>query len=357
MTVTAYCSVVIPIYNEAEVLPVLYQRLTSTLERMGEPYEIIFVDDGSTDDSSELLRRLRTQDSRVKVVSFSRNFGHQIAITAGLDYSSGDPVIVMDGDLQDPPEVIPELMKSWRAGNQIVFAVRARRTGESLFKRATAAVFYRILRRLTTTDIPLDAGDFRLMGRVAVEALRPLRERNRFVRGLVGWIGFRHTSIRYTRDDRYAGVTKYPLGKMIRFGLNGIFSFSFLPLQLATYLGFSVSLISFVYLAYAVWLKLFTSQVVQGWASVIVAVLFMGGVQLVSLGIIGEYIGRIYEEVKQRPLYLVESVSGFEEALDTGDGAPGQSLAAQARTPRRPFTAKAGPPRTAESPGNPVRDP
>src|SRR5215216_5362513 len=189
-----YYSVVIPIYNEAQVLLALYQRLTSVLQGLGEPYEIIFVNDGSTDDSPSLLARLRSQDPRVKVVTFSRNFGHQIAITAGLDYSSGDPVIVMDGDLQDPPEVIPQLIAQWQAGNDVVFAVRASRDGEGLFKRMTASLFYRILRRLTTTQIPVDAGDFRLIGRVAVEALKPIRERNRFVRGLVGWIGFGHAS-------------------------------------------------------------------------------------------------------------------------------------------------------------------
>jgi dolichol-phosphate mannosyltransferase len=313
---TSYYSVVVPIHNEAEVLPMLYQRLTKVMEELGEPYEIIFVDDGSTDESPKLLVELRAQDARVKVVSFSRNFGHQIAITAGLDYSSGDSVIVMDGDLQDPPEVIPQLIAQRQAGNDIVFAVRASRDSESFFKRLTASLFYRILRRLTTTEIPVDAGDFRLMSRVAVEALKPIRERNRFVRGLVGWIGFRHTSIKYRRDSRYAGVTKYPLTKMVRFALNGIFSFSFLPLQVATYVGFGVSLISFIYLVYAVWLKLFTDTVVQGWASVIVAVLFMGGVQLVSLGVIGEYIGRIYEEVKQRPLYLVDTLAGFEKASE-----------------------------------------
>jgi glycosyltransferase involved in cell wall biosynthesis len=320
-------SVVIPIYNEAEVLPTLHNRLTTVMEGLGQPYEVIFVDDGSTDGSPRLLLDLRAQDPRVKVVSFSRNFGHQIAITAGLDYSSGDAVVVMDGDLQDPPEVIPQLAAEWRAGHDVVFAVRASRNGEGLFKRATAALFYRLLRRLTTTQIPVDAGDFRLLSRAAVEALKPLRERNRFVRGLVGWIGYRCTSITYVRDSRYAGATKYPLAKMLRFGLNGIFSFSFLPLQAATLLGFAVSLISFIYLAYAVWLKLFTTRVVQGWASVIVAVLFMGGVQLVSIGIIGEYIGRIYEEVKQRPLYLVDTLAGFDEVPDKRDSAyPGFPL-------------------------------
>lgn len=207
--------------------------------------------------------------------------------------------------------------------------MRADRNGDAFFKRITASLFYRILGRLTTTQIPVDAGDFRLMSRVAVEALKPIRERNRFVRGLVGWIGFRHTSIRYVRDSRFAGTTKYPLTKMIQFALNGIFSFSLLPLQLATYLGLTVSLISFIYLAYAVWLKVFTTRAVQGWASVIVAVLFMGGVQLVSLGIVGEYIGRIYEEVKQRPLYLVDSLAGFEKVSPQSEAAPPYSAVAR----------------------------
>ena len=306
-------SLVIPLYNEADVLPTLYRRLTRVMEDLGKPYEIIFVNDGSTDASPKLLWELRAQDSRVKLVSMSRNFGHQIAITAGLDYSSGEAVVVMDGDLQDPPEVIPQLIAQWRAGYDIVFAVRDSRRGEGVFKRSTASLFYRLLRHLTATEIPLDAGDFRLMSRRAVEAIKPIRERNRFVRGLVGWIGFRRTSVTFVRDIRHAGETKYPLRKMARFALDGIISFSFAPLQLATYLGFAVSLLSFIYIVYALGLKLFTDRVVQGWTSVIVAVLFMGGVQLISLGVIGEYIGRIYEEVKQRPLYLVDKLAGFEK--------------------------------------------
>jgi glycosyltransferase involved in cell wall biosynthesis len=304
------------------VLPVLYQRLARVLQQLGEPYEMIFVNDGSTDESARLLVNLRSQDAGVKVVTFSRNFGHQIAITAGLDHSSGDAVIVLDGDLQDPPEVIPQLIEKWQAGNDVVFAVRTSRDGESVFKRATASLFYRILRRLTTTQIPVDAGDFRLMSRAAVKALKSIRERNRFVRGLVGWIGFHHASIEYARDSRYAGATKYPIAKMIGFALNGVFSFSIRPLQMATYLGFGVSLLSFIYLVYAIWLKLFTNQVVQGWASVMVAVLFVGGVQLISLGVMGEYIGRIHEEVKQRPLYLVDSLEGFDAIPEKASSAP-----------------------------------
>jgi glycosyltransferase involved in cell wall biosynthesis len=308
-----FYSIVIPVYNEAEVLPSLYDRLTRVMEGLVESYEIIFVNDGSQDDSSLLLRDFRARDERVKFLSFSRNFGHQIAITAGLDYSSGQAAVVMDADLQDPPEVIPQLIEQWRKGYDIVFAVRAKRQGEGLFKRATAAIFYRLFRHMTATQIPLDAGDYRLMSRRAVEALQSIRERNRFIRGLAGWIGFRQTSVTFVRDVRQAGETKYPLKKMMRFALNGLLSFSLVPLQLASYLGFLISSIGFFYIVYAIGLKLFTDRVVLGWTSVMVAVLFLGGVQLVSLGIIGEYIGRIYEEVKQRPLYVVDEAKGFEQ--------------------------------------------
>jgi polyisoprenyl-phosphate glycosyltransferase len=308
-----FVTIVIPVYNEAEVLPTLYDRLTRVLEGLVESYEIIFVNDGSQDDSALFLRDFQARDARVKFLNFSRNFGHQIAITAGLDYSSGQAVVVMDADLQDPPEVIPQLIEQWHKGYDVVFAVRAKRQGEGLFKRATAAIFYRLFRYMTATEIPLDAGDFRLMSRRAVEALQSIRERNRFIRGLAGWIGFRQTSVTYVRDVRQAGETKYPLKKMLRFALNGLMSFSLVPLQLASYLGFLISSIGFFYIVYAIGLKLFTDQVVLGWTSVMVAVLFLGGVQLVSLGIIGEYIGRIYEEVKQRPLYVVDEAKGFEQ--------------------------------------------
>jgi polyisoprenyl-phosphate glycosyltransferase len=305
-------SIVIPVYNEAEVLPSLYNRLTRVMEGLVEPYEIIFINDGSRDDSTMLLRDFQDRDARVKFLSFSRNFGHQIAITAGLDYSSGQAAVVMDADLQDPPEVIPRLIEQWRKGYDIVFAVRAKRQGEGFFKRATAALFYRLFRRMAATEIPLDAGDFRLMSRRAVEALQSIRERNRFIRGLAGWIGFQQTAVTYVRDVRQAGETKYPLKKMLRFALNGLLSFSVVPLQLASYLGFLISSIGFFYIVYAIGLKLFTDRVVLGWTSVMVAVLFLGGVQLISLGIIGEYIGRIYDEVKQRPLYVVDEAKGFE---------------------------------------------
>jgi polyisoprenyl-phosphate glycosyltransferase len=311
-------SVVIPIYNEAEVLPTLYDRLTHVMNGLGEPYEIIFVNDGSSDSSLPLLVDLQAKDECVKFLSLSRNFGHQIAITAGLDYSTGQAVIVMDADLQDPPEVIPRLIAQWRQGYDVVFAVREKRRGEGLFKRTTAAVFYRVLRHLTATEVPLDAGDFRLMSRSALEALKSIRERSRFIRGLAGWIGFRQTSVSFIRDSRYAGETKFPLKRMLRFALTGIISFSLMPLHVAGYFGLLVSFVSFIYMVYAIGLKLFTDSTALGWASVMVAVLFLGGVQLLSLGIIGEYVGRIYEEVKQRPLYIVEETRGFERNSLTG---------------------------------------
>jgi glycosyltransferase involved in cell wall biosynthesis len=314
-----YLSIVIPVYNEVEVLPVLYHRLTRVMEGLGETYEIIFVNDGSDDGSLPLLRDLRAGDERVKLLGLSRNFGHQIAITAGLDHSSGQAVVVLDADLQDPPEVIPQLVEQWRKGYDVVFAVREKRHGEGFFKRGTAALFYRLLRRLTSTEIPMDAGDFRLLSRKAVETLNSVRERSRFIRGLAGWIGFRQTSVAYIRNVRHAGMTKYPLKKMVRFAFNGIMSFSSVPLQLASYLGFIVSSVSFVYMAYAVWLKLFTDRTILGWTSVMVAVLFLGGVQLLCLGIVGEYIGRIYEEVKQRPLYIVDEARGVEAGISDKD--------------------------------------
>jgi polyisoprenyl-phosphate glycosyltransferase len=305
-------SIVVPVYNEEQVLPTFYQRLTHVMDGLGEPFEMIFVNDGSRDTSPVLLRELRAKDERVKYVSLSRNFGHQVAISAGLDHSSGVAVVVLDADLQDPPEVIPRLIQKWWEGYDIVIAVRESRSGESLFKRATAAMFYRLLRYVTATEIPLDAGDFRLMSRRAVEALKSLPERSRFMRGLTSWIGFRQASVRYVREARHAGETKYPLRKMLGFALTGITAFSFVPLQLATYLGFAVSMLSLLYMIYAIGARLFTTHVVLGWTSVIVAVLFIGGIQLISLGILGEYIGRIYEEVKRRPLYLVEEAVGFE---------------------------------------------
>jgi len=311
-------SVVLPVFNEDQTIPSLHERLTRVMRSAGHPYELIFVNDGSVDNSPGLLKKLAAEDPNVKVVNLSRNFGHQTAITCGLHYSRGDAVVVMDADLQDPPELIPELIKKWREGYDVVYAVREQRQGDSLFKRATAALFYRLIRKLSRLEIPADTGDFRLLSRRAVEALQSTKERNRFVRGLVSWIGYRQTGVRFVREERAAGKTKYPFRKMLKFAIDGITAFSFLPLQLATYFGFLISGLSFLYIVYAVLQKLLTDRPVIGWTSVITAILFIGGVQLIMLGVIGEYIGRIYEEVKQRPLYLVDQTFGFESESKAG---------------------------------------
>lgn len=312
---TPVVSIVVPIFNEEQILPALYTRLSGVMQTLGETYEILFVDDGSRDDSLGLLKRLGAADPTIKIVSLSRNFGHQLAITCGLDHARGEAVVIMDADLQDPPEVIPRLIMKWREGYDVVYAVREKRRGEGLFKRGAAALFYRLLRLLTRVDIPLDAGDFRLLSRRAVNALCVVRERSRFVRGLVSWIGYRQTGVVFTREDRKAGETKYSFRKMLRFALDGITTFSFAPLQAAMYLGFLTAGSSFLYMLYAVLLRLFTERVVPGWTSLMVAVLFVGGVQLIALGIIGEYLGRVYDEVKQRPLYLVDEQIGFHPVM------------------------------------------
>lgn len=308
-------SIIVPIYNEEPSISELHRRLTLAAEGFGVTYELLFVNDGSRDRSGILLRTLAEQDSRIRIVDFARNFGHQIAITAGMDYAQGDAVVVIDADLQDPPEVIGPMLAKWREGYDVVYAIRERREGDTFFKRSTAALFYRLLRRITSVDIPLDTGDFRLMSRRAIDAMKLFNERNRFVRGLVSWIGFRQTGITFVREERYAGETKYPLKKMIRFALDGIVSFSFVPLQLATVFGFIASALSFLGILWAVYMRVFTNETIAGWTSLMVIVLFLGGVQMITLGIIGEYIGRIYDEVKRRPLYLVQELIGFERGL------------------------------------------
>ena len=304
-------SLVIPVFNEAETLPALVDRLTKVLKGLTDSYEIIFVDDGSTDHSISVLEGYRSRDPRVKILQFSRNFGHQVAITAGLDCACGDATVVMDSDLQDPPEVIPQLWAKWKEGYEVVYAVRECREGEGWFKLATAAAFYRVLRSLTDLDVPSDAGDFRLLDRDAREAFCQMRERHRYVRGMSGWIGFRQTGVPYRRESRHAGGTKYPLRKMIKLAFDAITSFTLKPLKFATYLGFSISALSFCYIVYALYRK-FTGHTEIGWTSLIVAIFFLGGVQLLSIGIVGEYVGRIYEESKRRPLYVVRRAEGIE---------------------------------------------
>ena len=299
-------SIVVPVFNEEAILDTLYARVVAVLERSGERFELVLVDDGSRDRSWEKMTAAATRDPRVVLVRLSRNFGHQVAISAGVDAARGEAVVLMDADLQDPPEVILEMIARWREGYDVVYGRRSRRLGESWFKRATAAAFYRVIRRLTSVDIPADTGDFRLMSRRVVDVLKRLEERNRFVRGLVAWIGWRQTAVEYERAVRLAGETKYPLRKMVRFAADAIVSFSIAPLRVATALGLVVSTLSFGYAVYAVLARIFDWDVVQGWASLMVAVLFLGGVQLISLGVIGEYVGRVYDEVKRRPLYVAE---------------------------------------------------
>lgn len=308
-------SIIIPVYNEEAVLPELHRRLTSVAQSLAVTYELVFVNDGSQDRSIELLHDLARRDPSVRVIDFARNFGHQVAITAGMDHAQGEAVVVIDADLQDPPELIGAMLEKWEEGYDVVYAVRERREGDTAFKRFTAALFYRLLRRITNVEIPLDTGDFRLMSRRAIDAMKLFRERNRFVRGLVSWIGFRQTGVTFVRAERYAGETKYPLSKMVRFALDAIVSFSFLPLQMATYLGFIVSGISFLGILWVVYLRLFTQETITGWASLMVMLLFLGGVQLITIGVIGEYIGRIYDEVKRRPLYLIQARLGFRAPL------------------------------------------
>jgi dolichol-phosphate mannosyltransferase len=289
-------------------------------------YEIVYVDDGSRDRTPMLLQQLHAGDRRVRVVQFSRNFGHQIAVTAGVEHASGDAVVLIDADLQDPPDVIHEMVQRWNEGFDVAYGVRTDRPGESAFKVATAKWFYRSINRMSETDIPLDTGDFRLMDRKVVEALESMPERDRFVRGMVSWVGFRQVAVPYRREPRLAGESKYPFMKMLRFALDGITSFSVQPLRVATWLGFAVSALAVVGIVYALAMRLFTNDWVTGWTAMFITVLFMGGVQLLSLGIIGEYIGRIYGEAKRRPLYLVARRYGFDrvERREPETGVPVQ---------------------------------
>jgi dolichol-phosphate mannosyltransferase len=303
----ALISVVAPVYNEAETLPVLHRRLTDALAGVGR-YELVFVDDGSSDGSWEVLRGLADADPHVRLMRLSRNFGHQIALTAALEMARGDAVVSTDSDLQDPPEVIPRLVAKWREGYDVVYAVRSRREGETRFKLATAAAFYKTINRMSSVDIPEQAGDFRLLSRRALDALLAMPERARFLRGMSSWIGFPQTGVEYQREARHAGETKYPLRRMLHFASDAMTSFSTTPIRIVTALGFVSVLLCLLALVWTLYERLFTDETVAGWTSVIVVVLFLGGVQLLSLGIIGQYVGRIFEEVKERPLYIVDEV-------------------------------------------------
>jgi dolichol-phosphate mannosyltransferase len=301
-------SVVVPVFDEADVLPALFERLCSALDATDVRWELVFVDDGSRDASASILRDLAAREPRVVVVTLSRNFGHQLAITAGMDHARGEAIVVMDADLQDPPEVVPDLIARWREGYDVVYGVRTARDEDTVFKRVTAAGFYRVLQWLTPIPIPVDAGDFRLMSRRALSALQRMPERARYVRGMVAWLGYRQTAVPFERAPRRAGETKYPLRKMVAFAADGIVSFSAVPLRLATSLGFVMAATSLVYVLYAVSMKLLVGTAIQGWTSLVAVIVLIGSAQLICLGIIGEYVARIYEEVKGRPLYLVDEV-------------------------------------------------
>jgi glycosyltransferase involved in cell wall biosynthesis len=298
-------SVIAPIFNEVGNIPELYRRVKETLDKSGETWELLMVDDGSTDGSSEEIHKLAVRDDHIKPVIFARNFGHQIAVTAGLDFALGQAVVIIDADLQDPPEVILDLIAKWKQGYEVVYAQRTEREGETRLKLATASLFYRLIYRITDVKIPLDTGDFRLLDRKVVDVMKGMRERHRFLRGMSAWVGFKQTGVGYKRAARLSGVTKYPFKKMIKFASDAITSFSYFPLQVAMYLGFISAGLSIIAIPVVIIMRMIGLHAFIGQATTLIAVLFLGGVQLISLGILGEYIGRLYDEAKGRPLYIV----------------------------------------------------
>ncbi len=298
-------TIIAPIYNEIDNIQTLYTRVCEVMDSSGEPWEFVMIDDGSSDGSTDAILELKKQDPKIVPVIFARNFGHQIAVTAGLDYSQGEAVVIIDADLQDPPEVILDLIQKWKEGYEVVYATRSKREGETWFKLFTASAFYRLIQRITDINLPMNAGDFRLLDRKVVDVMGGMREKHRFLRGMSVWVGFRQTGVEYERAERLAGETKYPLKKMFRLASDAITGFSYFPLQMATYLGFAFTGFSFLAILALIILRLVGSQFLIGQAATLIAVLFLGGVQLLSLGMIGEYVGRLYDEAKGRPLYTV----------------------------------------------------
>lgn len=306
-------SVVVPAYNEEEVITESYKRLNAVMQTMGEDYELIFVNDGSRDKTAQIIAEIISQDPKVRLINFSRNFGHMSAITAGMEYAKGSAIIIIDADLQDPPEVLPEMAKLWKEGYDVVYGRRKERRGETLFKELSAKLFYRFINSMVPIDLPVDTGEFRLMDRKVCDAVNRLGEKHRYIRGLVSWVGFRQTAYEYIRVERFAGTTKYPLKKMMAFAMDAITAFSYKPLKLATSIGFIISLFSFIYLLVILWQVLFTDTTVTGWASTVGLILLTQGIVLMILGLMGEYIGRIFEEIKNRPVYIVHEVLGYEK--------------------------------------------
>ncbi|MEI6579311.1 MAG: glycosyltransferase family 2 protein [Eubacteriales bacterium] len=304
-------SVIVPLYNEELVILETYKRIKCVMDSTKESYEIIFINDGSRDKTALLAKKICSNDSNIKLLSFSRNFGHQVAITAGMDCAAGNAIIVIDADLQDPPEVMLEMFEKWKDGFEVVYGKRVKRKGDSLFKKITAKIFYRALNTMTDVEIPVDVGDFRLIDRKVCDALKSMPERNRYVRGLIGWLGFRQIGVDFVREERFAGETKYPFKKMMKFAIDAITSFSYKPLRIATIMGLFVSFLSFSYLIIVLYEAIFTSSTIVGWSSIIAVSLFLNGAILVILGIIGEYIGRIYDEAKGRPIYIISDKEGF----------------------------------------------
>ena len=311
MTKITY-SIIAPIFNEIEIVDEFCKRIKDVMDATGETWELVLVDDGSTDGSTERIRELASASKQIRPVIFARNFGHQIAVTAGLDYARGKAVTIIDADLQDPPEVILDLIEKWKEGYQVVYAVRSEREGESWFKKFSASLFYRVIFRITDVKIPLDTGDFRLLDRKVVDVMNSMRERHRFLRGMSSWIGYRQIGVEYKRAARMAGETKYPFKKMLQLALNAITGFSYFPLQVASYFGFVSAGLAIIAIPVVAILRMTGSQFFEGQATTLIAVLFLGGVQLISLGILGEYIGRLYDEAKGRPLYIVSEAPETE---------------------------------------------
>ena len=312
-------SVVVPAYNEQEVINETYKRLTKVMTGMGEPYELIFVNDGSKDQTVRMIAGFCENDASVRLINFTRNFGHMSAISAGMEHARGKAVFVIDADLQDPPEVFPEMAAKWREGYHVIYGKRLKRKGESVFKRLSAKIFYRLIRRMTSVDLPPDTGEFRLIDRKVCDAVNKLPEKNRYIRGLVSWVGFKQVPVEYVREERYAGVTKYPLQKMIAFAMDAITSFSYKPLKLATMVGFIISLFSFLFILYVIYQHFFTNQTVTGWSSTVAIILFTQGIVLMILGLMGEYIGRIYTELQNRPNYIIQEIVGVADEVEGAD--------------------------------------